>query len=831
MKQLLTKKWFPHVAAVVFFLLLTIVYFSPVVFEGKDLVQADVTSVQGWGKDLKDYHEETGDYAFWSNAMFGGMPANYAFMPVTVNIFRYISNIAGLYLPFTHMKIVFLYLLGFYIFLISLGCRPWLSIIGAVAYAFASYNFIIIEAGHVNKGLAMALMAPVLGGVILTYRKKYFWGILVTLIAAGIQIYYGHQQITYYLFLMIIVVALVYLAYAIKEQTLKDYLKSSGILTVVAILATLPALGHLIPTADYTQETMRGGAVLQTAEGQKESSGLDINYAFQWSYGVGETMTLLIPNFYGAGSHYNVGLDSHIGKVLQGHDQQELYTKYAPTYWGDQPFTSGPVYAGAIICFLFVLGLMVVKGPEKWWLLITVVISILLSWGKNFAALNDFLFYHLPLYNKFRTPSMALVIAGVSMAALSVLAVKTIMENKDKKGFKSEFLRQFYTALGITGGLCFILALFGSSLFNFSTSIDGQYNYPDWFLSALQADRAAMLTSDAWRSLLLIAVSGIFIWLFVQNKMKIKYFLLCLGLLVLFDMWSVDKRFLNNDSFVPKRQAKAIMPTTADQIILQDKDPNFRVMNLTTNTFNESQTSYFHKSIGGYSPAKLRRYQDLIDYYLLRQLNRGFFADMENIIDYLVSQRFNINVLNMLNTRYFIVPTNQGALEVQRNRETLGNCWFVDNIRWVNNPNEEIEALDDFEPATTAIVDIVWKQQLPEDLSPVTDAEDEIYMISYKPGNIVYESVATAPHLAVFSEVFYKTWKAYIDGEERPIIRVNYILRALPVPAGEHTIEFKCVDKVFNTAARISLWSSILVGLVLLGLVGYMVRRKVQGKG
>ena len=803
MKQLLTKKWFPHVAAVLFFLLLTLVYFSPVVFEGKDLVQGDVTSVQGWGKDLKDYHEETGDYAFWSNAMFSGMPANYTFIPATVNIFRYIANVAGLYLPFTHMKIVFLYLLGFYIFLISLGCKPWLSIIGAVAYSFASYNFIIIEAGHVNKGLAMALMAPVLGGIILTYRKKYLWGILVTLIATGIQIYYGHQQITYYLFLMIVVVALVYLVYAIKEQQLKDYLKSSGILLVVAILATLPALGNLIPTADYTKETMRGGAVLQAAEGQKENTGLDIDYAFQWSYGVGETMTLLIPNFYGASSHYNIGLNSNVGNALRGSEQQAQFVRYAPTYWGNQPFTSGPVYVGAIICFLFILGLLVVKGAEKWWLLITTVVSIFLSWGKNFAALNDFLFYHLPLYNKFRTPSMALVIAGVSMAALAVLALKTIMENKNQKNFKDNFIRQLYISLGITGGLCLLFALFGGSVLSFSASADR--NYPDWFVTALQADRAAMLSADAWRSLLLIVMSGLSVWLFVQNKMKAGYFFLCLGVLILFDMWSVDKRFLSNDNFVPKRQAKAIVPTSADQLILQDKDPNYRVMNLATNTFNESQTSYFHKSIGGYSPAKLRRYQDIIDYHLSQQ-------------------QPNINVLNMLNTRYLIVPSNRGT-EVHRNSEALGNCWFVDAVQWVANPDEEIRALDNFNPATTAIIDAAWKQQLPIDLTPVTDTADEITMIDYKPGNIIYESTATAPHLAVFSEVFYKTWKAYIDGQETPIVRVNYILRALPVPAGEHKIEFKCVDDVYNLSAKISMWSSVLVSLLLLALVGYAVKR------
>jgi hypothetical protein len=340
-------------------------------------------------------------------------------------------------------------------------------------------------------------------------------------------------------------------------------------------------------------------------------------------------------------------------------------------------------------------------------------------------------------------------------------------------------------------------------------SAPADQNYPDWLLSALHADRAAMMSADAWRSLILIALSSLFVWLYVHNRVKAGYFLLCLGTLILFDMWTVDKRFLNNDHFKPKHQAKAITPTNANLLILQDKDPNYRVLNLATNTFNESETSYFHKSIGGYSPAKLRRYQDIIDYHLSRQISP--------------------DVLNMLNTRYIIVSTNRGP-EVQLNPEALGNSWFVDSIQWVNNPNEEIEALYDFNPATTAIIDVAWKLQLSDDINSAIDDADKIVMVDYMPGNIIYESTAATPRLAVFSEIFYKTWKAYIDGQEIPIIRVNYILRAVPVPAGEHTIEFKCVDKVFNVSARISLWSSILVGLVLLALIGYAVKQFRESK-
>lgn len=794
------KKGLPHVLIIAFFVILAVVYFAPGVFQNKELAQGDVKSSQAWGKDLREYHEKTGDYAFWSNRMFSGMPANYTYMPPFSNIFSPIGKFLRLDLPFLHAGIIFFYLLGFYIFLLALGCRPWLSLIGAFAYTFASYNIIIIDAGHVNKAWVMSTMAPIIGGIILCYRKKYLWGTIITLVFTGLNVHWNHQQISYYLLLMIVVLAVVYLIYAVREHRLKDYFRSSLLLVVIAFLSVAPAIGPLLSTIDYTKETMRGGAVLQNnAGGKKESSGLDIDYAFAWSYGKEETMTLLIPDFYGGSSHYNIGRNSESYKLLETSGQAEQFSRHAPTYWGDQPFTAGPVYVGAIICFLFVLGLQIVKGPEKWWLLIATVISLILAWGRNFAVVNDFLFYHLPLYNKFRVPAMALVIAEVTMVTLAVLALKKILE---AEGNRKEYIRPLYIAVGITGGLCLFFAVFAGGLMDFSSPSDAAYrNYPP-LVEALRVDRLHLLLSDAWRSFFFIAIAAGVLWFYLKKSLAGKRLLLFIGILVFLDLWMVDRRFLNYDNFIPKTQAKATILTPADRLILQDKDPNYRVLNLSTNTFNESSTSYFHNSVGGYSPAKLRRYQDIIDYYF--------------------SGEINPNVLNMLNTRYIIVGSRQGP-QVQKNEQALGNVWFVDDIQWVASPDEEIRALKDFNPAKTAVIDQVWKEQLPEvaSLQPVRDTTDFIRLKEVlNPGNLIYESRSAQPHLAVFSEVFYKTWKAYIDGKEVPLIRADYILRALPIPAREHQIEFKCVDEVYLQGARLSWIASLIVGLVLLGLFG-----------
>ena len=808
------KKIFPHVAAIVLFLGLTMTYFYPIITENKQLDQPDLSQMIGWGKDLKDYHEETGDYAFWSNTMFSGMPANYTYIPPFPNIFNYLRDVFVFKLSFNHLGVFFVYLLGFYIFLISIGCKPLLSFVGSIAYAFASYNLIIIQVGHVNKGLAMATMAPIIGGIILCYRKKILWGSIITLVFTGINIVFAHQQISYYLLLVIIILAIVYFVYAINEKMIKDYLKSSIVLLFVAALAIAPNAGSLLTTLDYSKETMRGDAVLRNETG-KEKSGLDIDYAFAWSYGIGETMTLLIPNFYGSSTHYNIGENSELYNLIKksGYSNQAAsqQSKNAPMYWGGKSSTAGPNYAGAIVCFLFVLGLFIVKGPEKWWLLAATILSIVLAWGKNFAFVNNFLFYHLPLYNKFRTPEMALIIAGFTLVTLAILALKEIFDNK---GDRKIFLKPMYISAGITGGLCLIFALFGDGLRSFSGPNDAYIIQNPEMLAAIVSDRKSMLASDSWRSFVLIALAAGAIWYFLNKKIKTTYIIALLGVLIFIDLWPVCKRFLNYDNFITKK----VTPTEVDRQILMDKDPNYRVLNLVYgigSAFNESTTSYFHKSIGGYSPAKLQRYQDIIDHHFGRGLN--------------------INVLNMLNTKYVIQLDRQsGQQGVQINQGALGNAWFVNELKWVDSPDEEIAALNDFNPLQTAFIDKEWQSSLKgwEALQHETaDSTAYIRLTDYaNPGNLFYESSSSNPCLAVFSEVYFKTWRAYIDGVEAPLVRVNYILRGLQVPAGNHKIEFRCVDEVYLRGVKISRIASIFVGIILLSMVGFACRTVISKK-
>ncbi|MBE6268896.1 MAG: hypothetical protein E7092_07895 [Bacteroidales bacterium] len=815
MKSINFKQWLPHIAAIFAFFVMTALYFGPV-FQGKDLMQTDAINSQGWGKDLRDYHEATGDYAYWSNAMFSGMPSNYTFSPQPVNVFKAFEKVLTLSMfgaSRRHIGSIFLTFVCFYIFLLSIGCRSWLSFAGSVAYTLCSYNFIIIEAGHMNKSLVMATMAPIIGGVIMCYRGKLLWGALITLIFSGLNIYWSHQQISYYLLLALIILAIVYLVYAIREGELKNYLKATGVLVIAAILAVIPAIGQLVPSADYAKESMRGGAVLKQ-EG-KQSSGLEIDYAYQWSYGIGETFTLLVPNLYGASSHYNLGEDSETYKTVSrnyGAAQARNLVKHLPTYWGPQPFTSGPVYVGAIVCFLFVLGLFLVKGREKWWLLAATILSIVMAWGKYFPLVNEFLFYHLPLYNKFRAPSMSLVIASLTMVTLGILALKEIVD-RHKAGNDKGILAALCWSAGITGGLSLIFALFGGAMFDFRGATDAQM--PELLISTLRADRASMLTSDAWRSFLFIALAFALILAYLKAKsLKFGYLMAALTLLIFADLWTVDKRFLSWDAFMPKQKSTEILPTAADKQILADKHPNFRVFNLTTSTFNDSRTSYFHKSIGGYSPVKLRRYQDIIDH---------FFSGRD----------LNMNIINMLNVRYLIVPGENGAQKVQRNPQALGNCWFVDKVEFVADPNEEIKAISNFNPTAVAYIDREWEKSLPsmQEYCNNADSTDYIRMTEYKnPGNIIYESNSKNPRFAVFSEVFYKTWRAYIDGKEVAPVRTDYILRGLPIPAGKHKVEFLCVDDIMTGSAKVSLYGSIFVGIVIIGMAVAIIIRSRKKK-
>ena len=793
-KQIWTKTW-PHLVAIVTFVLLVMVYFAPQVFENKQLPQGDMISARGMGHDAREYHEQTGEWSHWSNSMFGGMPYNVTSGVDSKSIFRPISTLMKVSFHGETTAVLWLLLIGFYIFMLAVGSGPWLGIVGAIAFAFGSYNLIIIGAGHVTKGWVLATVPAVIGGCMLCYQKKYIVGFIVTLLATGLNVYWNHQQISYYTLLMLIPLAITYLVYAIREKKQKQFWTASAALVVAAIMAIAPAMDKLLPTWDYSKETMRGGAVLKgTEDSEAGKSGLNREYAFQWSYGKAETMTLLIPNFYGGSSNYALGEDSETYKTVKkyaGSSQAKQIVKSLPTYWGDQPFTSGPVYAGAIICFLFVLGLLAVKGPERWWLLAAVIIGILLSWGRNLPSLNNWLFDHLPLYNKFRTPSMSLVMTTTAMAMLGMLALRALLKKEVK-------LKQIYIATGITGGLCLLIALFPGMAGGFTAKMDAQL--PEWLSECLIDDRRAMLTSDAWRSLcfILFAAAGAFAYLKIE-KMRSGILIALMGVLILADLWTVDKRFLNEDHFVPKKRNLVTM-TEADKQILADKDPNYRVLNLTTSTFNDAQTSYFHKSVGGYSPAKLRRYQDIIDYYFAGNIN--------------------MNVLNMLNTRYVI--TQQG---VQYNPEAFGNAWFVQDIDWVNNPNEEIAAIGNIDLLQKAVIDTCWRTKVSEGLAMTQPAS--IRLTNYaNPGNLFYESESTEDGLAVFSEVYYKTWKVFIDGKEVPVLRANYILRAIEVPAGKHIIEFRCEDDLLLDTQIVSTIASCLVVLVIILLLVF--RRKIE---
>ncbi len=814
MKQIL-RDLLPHLAALAIFLLLTVAYFSPVFFEGKTLQQSDMISVQGMGHDAKEYHEQTGEYAHWSNAMFGGMPHNVTYGVSSNNVFQYVSTVLKVGLPPYSAALIWLLLLGGYAFMLSIGAKPWLSVVGAAAFAFCSYNPIIIAAGHVTKALVLATIPALIGGVMLCYKGRYALGFAITLVATGLNIYWNHQQISYYTILMLVPLALSYAVYALIKKEHKPFWLASALLVLAAVLAALPAVDKLLPTLDYSKETMRGGAVLSTGSDIKaEKTGLERDYAFAWSYGREETLTLLMPNFMGGSSHYPLGQKSETYNTVKSYAGASTAKKFVgsvPTYWGDQPFTSGPVYAGAIICFLAALGLVVVRRRDRWWLLAAIILGIFLAWGRNFPLLNNFLFDHLPLYNKFRTPAMALVITTTAMFMLGMLALNEVVQKRVQAS-------HILWAAGAMILICLPFALFPSIAGSFTGATDSQI--PDWMLPSLIEDRRAMLRTDAWRSICFIAAAAAMLYAYLKTE-KIKQIVpvAVVGLLIVIDLWTVDKHFLNNDNFVRKQEA-TILPTQNDLQILQDTDPDYRVLNLASNTFNESQTSYFHKSVGGYSPAKLRRYQDVIDRYF--------------------SGRLNMNVINMLNTRYLI--TRDG---VRYNPEAYGNAWFVSNINWVNNPNEEIDAIATADLKAVAVVDTCWRQALApsaqKDMQGTVEEEisgldelikaepNSIILTKYaNPGQIFYTSNSDNGGVAVFSEIYYKTWQAYIDGKRAPLARADYLLRAVYIPAGTHEIELRCVDELYLTTHRWSLIASVIACLALIAALVIGIKNSTE---
>lgn len=811
-----SKKGLIHLGIVVLFFIISAIYFSPA-FQGKVIQQGDTMKFNAMINEARQFHEATGDYANWNSAMFSGMPAYQVGMAEPrSDIFTPVRNILTL-TPFDlqlNVGILFLYLVAFYACLAMMGISPLLSLLGAVAFGLGSYNIIIIEAGHITKAYAISMMAPILVGMLLTLRKKYLLGGILFSFALGLQIAFNHIQITYYTAIAGVVLGITYAVYAIKDKWIKQFLIAVGVLLLGCAMALTINSRHLFVNQQYAEYTMRGGSEISVTpedlykDGEPKSiagktSGLDIDYAYSWSYGKGETFTLLVPGMYGGGSGETVSKDSEFYKNFR--------QTQAPLYWGDQPFTSGPVYFGAIVMFLFVLGLIIVKGPERWWILVATLLSIIMAWGKNFAAFNEFLFEYLPMYNKFRTPSMSLVIANVTTVLMAILALKTIL---NKEIAQKQLQKALYISTGITGGLCLLFMIFAGS-FSYSGLSDmqmaSQYgNQWQAIQDILVSDRKDLLVSDSMRSLILILLAAAIIWLFNNNKLKNQnWVVVAIVALTLFDLWGVDKRYLNDNNFVNKNKI-ALQPTQDDLIIDEyariNGDKDYRVFNVAVNTFNDSYPSAFHHQIGGYHAAKLRRYQDLIDFYLSRHINT--------------------DVLNMLNARYFVVPNGQGGTAVQRNVAALGNAWYVDNYRLVNDPNAEILALNDFDPAKTAIVNKEFAELLTgKDLALDSNSViAPVHQQPYNPDYLQYKTKTNKEQLAVFSEIYYKPdWFAYIDGERAEYIRVNYVLRAMVVPAGEHTIEFRNEAPLLHKLDKVALAGSIIFVIIILGSIAMVI--------
>lgn len=820
-----SKKILTHVGIIIICLVVAMAYFSPAL-KGKVVYQGDTLSAQAMSYEQDQYRKSTGKYTHWTPGMFSGMPSYQISAEPQHSVFTTLKHVLIMRdLGWERdIAVLFLYLLGFYICLVALGVNPWISLIGAIAFGLGSYNIIILEAGHITKAWAISMMAPILAGMVLAFKRKYIWGGILFTLALGLQITFNHIQITYYTVLMAGILGVVYFIFAIKEKTLKQFLIGVGVLVIGSVLVLATNSRHLVVNQEYAKYTMRGGSEISVTpedlykDGEPKSiagekSGLNIDYAYNWSYGKGETFTIMVPGFYGGGSGEKVSHDSEFYKNFR--------SEHAPLYWGDQPFTSGPVYFGAIIVFLFVFGLFVVKGPERWWLLIAAFLAILMSWGNNLLSFNEFLFNNLPYYNKFRTPSMSLVIANVAMVMMAMLALKAVFDKKnDTPADQRSLNRALYISAGVTGGLCLIFVLFAGS-FSYSGLSDQQMaqqygNNWQYIFNALVEDRKALLRGDSFRSFALIALAGVMIWLFINKKIKKAWPVVAvIAALVVFDLWGVDKRYLNDDNFVSKNQF-ALYPTqddmAIDQAAAENGDKDYRVLDMAHNTFNDAKPSAFHHQIGGYHAAKLRRYQDLIDFY--------------------ISRHINLNIINMLNARYFVQPDGKGGTAIQRNMYALGNAWFVDGMQLVANPNEEILALNKFNPADTAIVgadfaEMVQGKELSRDSNSTIEM---LHQTPYNPDYVAYKTHTTKDQLAVFSEIYYAPdWRAYIDGQPSEYLRVNYILRAMVVPAGDHTIEFRNEAPTQHKWDKVTLASSIVLVVVIIGaIVLWVIQRRKE---
>lgn len=803
-KKKIFSKWLPYLVALALFAIIACVYCAPE-FEGKVVYAGDTINANSAVRESVQYRKDTGNNTWWTGAMFSGMP-NYQIGGGRYASATLMKPLNKLFHPSaTHLHLVFLmYFCCFFALLRSFKVDKWLSIVGALAIGFSSYFFIIEAAGHATKAWSIPLMSVVVGGFFLIFKKQYALGAALTMIFVSVG-FSPHPQMAYYIFMLIGVLFCAELYIHIKEKRYKDLLISTLLFAGSVVVGMGTGMANIFANSEYMTETMRGGHsdLVQVAEGEKKSDGLDIKYATDWSYGIDESLTFMIPGFMGTASGYDVGTDSHLYETLVKNGVSKAdaksFCQSAPTYWGEQPFTVGSVYAGAIVCFLFVLGLLIVNGPYKWALLVATFFSFALAWGKNWMWLTELFFEYFPLYSKFRSVSSILIVAEVTVPLLGFLALKQIMDGTiDKKIIN----KNLYISAGITGGLCLIFALFGGSLFTFTSSNDANIasQLPGWAFSAIIEERSIMFRTDSFRSFLFIMLSAATVWLFTNNLIKKSWMIAVLGVLVVADMWPVNKRFLNESNFVTAKQNQsAFAMKPYEQAILTDKDPHFRVLNLTTSTFNDARTSYYLKSIGGYSAAKLRRYQDIIDQYL---------------------SKMDMDVISMLNAKYFIVADDEGKAVPQRNPYAMGNAWFVDTLLVAENANQECAALGSINLKTTAVMDKEFAGYV-QNFTPVQGDDAQIALTSYAPDVLTYKSASGKAGTAVFSEIYYPYgWKAYIDNEPVDIFRVNYLLRAINIPAGNHDIRFEFRPDSVRKGDTLSL---IFVGIMYASILAMIV--------
>ena len=797
------KKLLPDLIAILAFVLLSFAYFFPADIENRILFQHDTAAGAGAGQEVKEYYEQTGERSRWTNSLFGGMPM-YQIAPSydSTKSLQWVQKAYQLFLP-DYVCLTFMLMLGFYILLRVFGIPVWLAGLGGIMWAFSSYFFILISAGHIWKFITLAYVPPTIAGIVLAYRGKLLWGGILTALFVALQITSNHVQMSYYFFFVILFFVGAYFEKAWRTKTLPQFFKASAVLIVAALVGIAANVSNLYHTYAYSKETMRGKSELvQTGDAAKQtSSGLDRDYITQWSYGIDETLTLLVPNFKGGASAALSQSETAMSKANPMYSS--LYGSLTQ-YFGTQPMTSGPVYVGAFVLFLFVLGCFIVKGPLKWALIGATFFSIVLSWGKNFMPLTDFFIDYVPLYNKFRAVSSILVIAEFTIPLLAIFALKRLLE-------EPEILKQEKKPLGssllLTAGIALLLAVAPGSIGSgyvpaqeaqmLQNAVNQQMipaNELSGILANLEEMRAELVSSDALRSFIIIGIGCSLLWLYASGKLRSSLTIAGITILCLADMWGVNKRYLNDAQFVPHSiRTETFTKTNTDELILQDTSLDYRVLNFATSTFDDNNTSYWHKSVGGYHPAKLRRYQEMIEHHISPEMQAAYkaIATAGGEMDSVDANKFR--VLNMLNTKYFIFPAGQQRQTVPiLNPHAYGNAWFVNKVQYVNNANEEIDALDSIIPTETAVVDARFKDVLKGTTESYKDSLSSIRLTSYAPNRLTYETNNAQDGIAVFSEIYYPDgWHVTIDGQPAELARADYILRTMHVPAGQHTIEMR----------------------------------------